>query len=1178
MSDLEAPVYWAFISYAHSDDSEPGRRWATWLHQAIEHYEIPSDLIGTKNRKGEPIPEQIYPVFRDTAELSASSDLSEQLRAALRGSRHLITICSPRALQSTHVIQEIAYFKSIGKEEHIHAVIVDGSPNSSNSENPEDWNTECFVPSLRFAVNEAGELTDKAAEPFAADLRAGSRGGPRGQGWTTAQAYRDHLKKTYPELSIEEVEEKVFDYRERLDLALLKIIAAILDVPLRDLTERNQVYQLAKAKRRSRIIARVAAFMSLLAILAIVAGVLAVKHERVARINEGKALLNQAKSHLGAGEYPSTQIVAARALGFYGFDGESTWSENGSEKSLLPNTEPYSKLVSKLERIASGLVSAPFSPLPVWCSPAVEIPDGHSDNPIWAVDFSADFRWVISGAEDGKVRVYSWNSPKKQPRILPHPGPNHQAVRDLKISPSGDWLAVAFEAPPGEKDFVAIWKIEETGSFVPKFSKVRVFTSDQVSAIDWSPDSLRLVTAGGANYGDGMVELWLRDSSAGAPIFSETIPERWLHDVSWSPSGESIAIAGHQTVQLIDPKNGTLIGDPLKVFGDETAFTTISFSDTGEFLSAGTTAREIFVWRRTNQGYQVQIVKSGHAYPLRDIIFTPGGTNIISSSADGNIRVWGTEKLPEMNLQASLLGDSSKQSEKFPSIRALATSPDGNFLLTGLFDGGLRLWSMGQRERLTLAGPGNVECLSIDSDSRLLVTGRESVEGKANTGIFTAIDLEKETVLWRKEFPIAPRSGFALRLESQLIEGENLLLTFHRQPRESEQSNYINLYDARSGSLLDSTAYKANFYPRVAAFSESGNCIILSNKEGECFAAHFDPSTRQLPEPDDFTPIIHSRDGLSDTDIWDITLSPDGNLAALVGRHKLRSSRMSFVHVMNTIDMKTTVRTNVGPNVAMCVDFHPDGSRLAVGTYDRRLIYILDSATGQQLGSPLRGHSRSITALRYNHDGSKLASGSMFQVRIWNMKEHDEIAALFAHENIVQDFAWERGTKKRHPRLVSGAEEVTLKFWPLRDEKPNLKSYFANYLGKPAWLVFNSDDATLGWNTTSHPHPGFINLPPQSSIGRLHRDPADPETIWHLYIDSIRAGNWQSAIRMHAQLKGEQLQKKSFVVDQCVRQASVFLDQLASLPEPPEDFIRRRNAQLQIVSPERIEPGTLSEL
>jgi hypothetical protein len=46
-----AREYWCFISYRHADNKEPGRQWATWLHQAIETYEVPRDLDSTVNAR-----------------------------------------------------------------------------------------------------------------------------------------------------------------------------------------------------------------------------------------------------------------------------------------------------------------------------------------------------------------------------------------------------------------------------------------------------------------------------------------------------------------------------------------------------------------------------------------------------------------------------------------------------------------------------------------------------------------------------------------------------------------------------------------------------------------------------------------------------------------------------------------------------------------------------------------------------------------------------------------------------------------------------------------------------------------------------------------------------------------------------------------------------------------------
>lgn len=79
--------FWCFISYRHADNREVGRQWATWLHQKIETYEVPEDLVGIPNEAGEPIPERIFPVFRDEEELPVAADLSSPIYRALDNSK-----------------------------------------------------------------------------------------------------------------------------------------------------------------------------------------------------------------------------------------------------------------------------------------------------------------------------------------------------------------------------------------------------------------------------------------------------------------------------------------------------------------------------------------------------------------------------------------------------------------------------------------------------------------------------------------------------------------------------------------------------------------------------------------------------------------------------------------------------------------------------------------------------------------------------------------------------------------------------------------------------------------------------------------------------------------------------------------------------------------------------------
>src|SRR4051812_16807782 len=189
--------YAVFLSYRHADNKEQGRQWATWLHQVLESYEIPADLIGTKNNKGDTIPASLYPVFRDEEELPADADLTRNIQQALERSGLLVVICSPRAAESRFVAEEIRYFKELGKSDRILALMIDGEPNVSDDTGKQQAGipreAECLPEPLRYGVVVDGKVDwTRRTEPIAADARPGGR--PE-QGWTTAAAYREALLK-----------------------------------------------------------------------------------------------------------------------------------------------------------------------------------------------------------------------------------------------------------------------------------------------------------------------------------------------------------------------------------------------------------------------------------------------------------------------------------------------------------------------------------------------------------------------------------------------------------------------------------------------------------------------------------------------------------------------------------------------------------------------------------------------------------------------------------------------------------------------------------------------------------------------------------------------------------------------------------------------------------------------
>ena len=151
--------YRVFLSYSHED-----KKWARWLHRALETYRVPPHLVAPGGGSAT-YPKRIAPVFSDRTDLSSSASLPNTINEALEDSEFLVVICSPSAARSRWVNQEILTFKQLGKSRQILCFIVDGEPHAGGK-------TECFPEAMLFepAEWELGARVD--VEPLAADARA----------------------------------------------------------------------------------------------------------------------------------------------------------------------------------------------------------------------------------------------------------------------------------------------------------------------------------------------------------------------------------------------------------------------------------------------------------------------------------------------------------------------------------------------------------------------------------------------------------------------------------------------------------------------------------------------------------------------------------------------------------------------------------------------------------------------------------------------------------------------------------------------------------------------------------------------------------------------------------------------------------------------------------------------
>ena len=111
--------YDAFISYKHEPEDI---QIAKEVQRSLERYKIPEAI---KKQTGY---QKIERVFRDTDELSLTSDLSDTIKNALDNTDHLIVICSTKTRQSEWVQREIEYFLKDHTRKDILTVVVNGEP------------------------------------------------------------------------------------------------------------------------------------------------------------------------------------------------------------------------------------------------------------------------------------------------------------------------------------------------------------------------------------------------------------------------------------------------------------------------------------------------------------------------------------------------------------------------------------------------------------------------------------------------------------------------------------------------------------------------------------------------------------------------------------------------------------------------------------------------------------------------------------------------------------------------------------------------------------------------------------------------------------------------------------------------------------------------------------------
>jgi len=149
-----------------------------------------------------------------------------------------------------------------------------------------------------------------------------------------------------------------------------------------------------------------------------------------------------------------------------------------------------------------------------------------------------------------------------------------------------------------------------------------------VSAVAYSPDGARLVTAGG----DKVADVW--DADTGAVVFALRGHDDRLSSVAFSADGARIATTcGDETVRIWDAKTGGV----KRVIRGRAARGVAFHPDRSRVAAAGYD-HAVHLWD-ADTGDAVGRLE-GHTHAVADVAYNRDGTRLVSASLDKTAKVW----------------------------------------------------------------------------------------------------------------------------------------------------------------------------------------------------------------------------------------------------------------------------------------------------------------------------------------------------------------------------------------------------------------------------------------------------------------------------------------------------------------------------------------------------------
>jgi WD40 repeat protein/TPR repeat protein len=703
----------------------------------------------------------------------------------------------------------------------------------------------------------------------------------------------------------------------------------------------SSAYRVGKFIRRHRIAAVVAGLMTVLAILASGAGLIAVRKEHEAQYQQQRA------------EYQAAQALQAQARLLI-----------QAAAQRLKNSDVAAAQGIILEVLTNPAFAQARSPAAISVFQDIRAADlqlavlsGHGDIVLSAA-YSPDGKRIVTASNDKTARIWDTRN-GAQLAVL------SGSVYSAAFSPDGTCIVTA-----SDDKTALIWDAR-TGAQLAVLSGHR----DEVSDADYSPDGKRVVTASF----DKTARIW--DARTGAQLAVLSGHRDSVFSAAYSPDGTHIVTASDdKTARIWDARSGKQLA---VLSGHDDRVDSAAYSPDGTRIVTASLDETARIWD-ARTGAQLAVL-SGHGSLVYSAAYSPDSTRIVTAGYDKTARIWDARSGKQL---AVLSGHGGL-------VYTAAYSPDGNRIVTASPDKTARIWDARMGAQLAvLSGHDTylytaayspdgtrIVTASVDKTARIwdARSGKQlavlSLHGDVHSAAFspdgtrivTASD-DKIALIWdaRTGAQLAVLSGHADEVGSAAYSPDGTRII------TAGRDKTARIWDARTGAQL---AVLSGHDDRVdsAAYSPDGTRIITAS--GDKTARIWDARTgAQLA-------VLSGHDG----QVRAAAYSPDGT----------RIVTASLDETARIWDARTGAQLVVlsgHGDAVISAAYSPDGSRIVTASYDKTA-RIWDARTGVQLAA-LSGHGGRVFHAAYSPDGARIVTASFDKTaRIWDAHVPADLAA-----------------------------------------------------------------------------------------------------------------------------------------------------------------------------------------